>query len=83
MCGAGVAASARRFELGETHGEHRLVRYAERRRGMCCAPASERPRRRRVRRLVASAGTEESSSNEEVASLGYVWSGRGRERTTV
>ena len=72
MHGAGVAASARRFELGETHGEHRPVRHAERRRGVCCAPASERPRRRRVGRLVASAGTEESSSNEDVAFLGYV-----------
>ena len=72
MCEAGVAASARQFELGETHGEHRLVRYAERRRGVCCAPASGRPRRRRVGRLVASTGTEESSSNKYVAFLGYV-----------
>ena len=76
-----MAASARRYELGETHGEQRPVRHAERRRGVCCAPASERLRRRRVRRLVASAGTEESSSNEDAAFLNYAWSGHGRERT--
>ena len=70
MCGVGVAASARQFELGETHGEHRLVRYAERRRGVCCAPASERPRRHRVGRLVASTGTEESSSKQRRGVLG-------------
>ena len=76
-----MAASARRFELEETHGEYRPVRHAERRRGVCCAPASERLRRRGVGRLVASDGTEESSSNEVVAFLGRVWSGLGRERT--
>ena len=83
VCGAGVAASARRFELGETHGEHRPVRHAERRRGVYCAPASERPRQRRVGRLVASARTEGYCSNEDVASLGYVWNGHNRERMAV
>ena len=79
-----MAASARWVELDETHGEHRPIRHAERRRGVCCAPASERPRRRRVGRLVASAGTEESSSNEDMLFfVGYAWSGHGRERTAV
>ena len=83
MCGAGVTLSARLFELRETHGEHRPVRHAERRRGVRCEPASERPRRRRVERLVASPGTEESSSNKDMASLGYVWNEHDRERTAV
>ena len=40
MCTAGMAASTRRFELGETHGEHRPVRHAERRHGVCCCTGS-------------------------------------------
>ena len=76
-----MAASARRVELGETYGEQRPGCHAERRRGVCCAPASGRLRRRRVGRLAASAGTEKSSSIEDVAFLNYAWSGHGRERT--
>ena len=76
-------STAWRVELGETLGEYRPDRRAEWRRGVCCAPARERLRRRRVERLVASAGTEESSSNEDVAFLGYAWSGHGRKRTAV
>ena len=78
-----MAASARRYELGETHGEQRPVRHAERRRGVCCAPASGRPRRFRERRLVATACTEESSSSDYVLYLSYVRSEHGRERTVV
>ena len=46
-----------------------------------CFILSRRPRWRRVGRLVAPSGTDESSSNEDVASLDYAWSERGRERT--
>ena len=47
-----------------------------RRGGLCCCRAA----RRQERRLVELVGADESCSDEDGASLGHVWSARGRER---
>ena len=39
--------------------------------------------RNSARSFTASTDTEDCCSNEDVAFLGYVWRGRGRERTAV